>query len=367
MHVVAVIPKGDKSLLKPLYINMRSVQDKRHHLKKQNLKKHSLQKGFSLLEVMISLSVGLVLFAGVLSIFVGLRSTTAETASYGELQENGRFALSILTEDLLRQNFWGDYTGTFDLSSINPVPSAPSNECNGDGVNNGTFPLSVGHFRTLWGSTVTNAAILGCITNARVGTAASNDYSDVIQIKRAVASPLVNSLGDPITSAPTGNYYLVSNLNHGEVFSGGTVPSVDNSQVWEYQHHVYYVREESQGDYTVPVLMQGQLTSQMSFSPLVDGIEIIRFMYGVDSDNDGVVNAYISANNMTEDYWNNANDTKILAVKVYVLTRSIKPDVKYNNANTYHLGDLSVSFDDAYRRLLFSSTVTLFNARVDSW
>lgn len=325
------------------------------------------QQGFSLLEVLISLSVGLVLFAGVLSIFAGLRTTTAETASYGELQENGRFALSVLTEDLLRQDFWGDYTGTFDLSSINPVPNAPINECTGDGVNNGSFPVSIGHFRTLWGSTVKAKDILGCIDDARVGSTILNDYSDVLQLKRVVASPLVDGDGDPITVGPVGNYYLVSNLNNGEVFSAGAVPSVDNSQVWEYQHHVYYVREETQGAYKVPVLMQGQLTSQMSFSPLVDGIEIIRFMYGVDSDNDGIVNAFVSADNMTDNYWDHADGSKILAVRVYVLARSIKPDSKYNNFNTYHLGDLSVSYDDAYRRLLFSSTVTLFNARVDSW
>lgn len=325
------------------------------------------QKGFSLLEVMISLSVGLVLFAGVLSIFVGLRTTTAETASYGELQENGRFALSILTEDLQRQDFWGDYTGTFDLASITPVPNAPVNECKGGGVNNGTFPVSVGHFRTLWGGTVKAKDILNCIDDARVGSVSQGDYTDVIQLKRVVASPLTDGTGDPITVAPANNYYLVSNLNHGEIFSAGTVPFIDNSQVWEYQHHVYYIREETQGSYKVPVLMQGQLTSRMSFSPLVDGIEIIRFMYGVDSDNDGVVNAFISADNMTDDYWDNAEGSKILAVKVYVLVRGIKPDLKYVNNNTYHLGDLSVSYDDAYRRLLFSSTITLFNARVDSW
>jgi type IV pilus assembly protein PilW len=55
---------------------------------------HANNKGFALVELIIALSVGLVLFAGVLSIFVGMRTTTAETSSYGELQENGRFAIS---------------------------------------------------------------------------------------------------------------------------------------------------------------------------------------------------------------------------------------------------------------------------------
>ena len=66
---------------------------------------NSKQRGFTLLEILISLSVGLILVGGVMSAFVGMRTTSAETSSIGELQENGRFALNILTDDLLRQDF----------------------------------------------------------------------------------------------------------------------------------------------------------------------------------------------------------------------------------------------------------------------
>jgi len=322
------------------------------------------QQGFSLLEIMIALSIGLVLLAGVLSVFEGLRTTTRETTSYGELEENGRFAISLLTDDLIRQDFWGDYTGTFDLASINPVPAPPTTECTGDGVNNGTFPLAVGYFRTLWGDTVTSKKIMGCITKAAVYAAPKS--SDVIQIKRVLASPLVDALNNPITTAPAGNFYLVSNFNSGVIFASGVIPTITNGQVWEYQHHIYYVKEETQGSNTVPVLMQGQLTSKMTFEPIIDGIEIIHFMYGLDTDGDNIVNAFVAANNMTADNWNNAGST-ILAVKIYVLARNVTPDNKYTNNNTYTLGDMTFTANDNYRRLLFTSTVTLFNARVDTW
>ena len=68
-----------------------------------NMKKNN--QGFSLLEIFISLSVGLVLFAGVMSVFVGMRTTTAETSSLGTLQENGRFALNVITEDFNVKTF----------------------------------------------------------------------------------------------------------------------------------------------------------------------------------------------------------------------------------------------------------------------
>ena len=115
---------------------------------------------------MVSMSVGLLLLAGVLTVFVNMRATTEETSGFGELQENGRFAVSLLAEDLLRQDFWGDYTGTFDRASLNGLaPAAPANDCTGDGVNNSTFPVTVGHFRTLWGETAAASDPLGCFAS----------------------------------------------------------------------------------------------------------------------------------------------------------------------------------------------------------
>lgn len=198
---------------------------------------------------------------------------------------------------------------------------------------------------------------MGCIDDAKTN-------SDVLQLKRAISNS--------VTSTTNDNYFIIANLSEAEVFTGTTIPEVNNSQVWEYQHHVYYVREESQGDNTVPVLMQGRLTTSMTFDPIIDGIEQIRFMYGIDTDAEGtagygIVDSFISADNMTDVLWNNGNDSRILAVRVYVLARSILPDNKYTNTNTYSLGDLDVTFNDNYRRLLFNSTVTLYNAGVDSW
>ena len=294
------------------------------------------QRGFTLVEIFISLAVGLALFAGVLSVFVGMKTTSQETATYGELQENGRFALSVLSDDLLKQNFWGDYTGTLDKSMLNAVPnSAPSDECIGEGLNNGTFPAGIGHFRALWGQTVTNSSIMGCIEDAKVA-------SDVIQFKRAISEPLTLSTAQ--------QYYIISNLSEASIFTGTTIPKVLNSQLWEYQHHIYYIREEVQGNNTVPVLMQGRLTKKMTFDPII-----------------GIVDTFVSADNMTITQWDHGNDNRILAVRIYVLARSILPDSKYTNSNTYNLGDLPVTFNDNYRRLLFNSTVTLYNAGVDSW
>lgn len=320
-----------------------------------------MEKGFTLLEIMISMSVGLVLFAGVISIFIGMRTTTSETSNYGELQENGRFAISVLTDDLSRQDFWGDYSGFLSSNNLISVPDQPNDDCVGDGLNNATFPEGVGQFRTIWGDTITAASLdpMGCFTTTTSKKAVVN--SDVLQLKRVVASP------GAVISA--GNYYLRSSSSDAAIFTAGDAdPIIANSQLWQYQHHVYYIRQTKVGDEFIPVLMQGRLSNlNMDFSPIVDGIEIIRFMYGVDTDSDGIVNAYISANNMTRALWDSSNDTKILAVKIFVLARGNVPDRNYDNTSTYSLGDFDYTVSDNYRRLLFSTTVTLFNNTIESW
>jgi len=321
---------------------------------------NSHQQGFTLLELMISLVVGLVLFAGVLSVFVGMKTTVTETSSYGELQENARFAMSVLTDDLLQQNFWGDYAGSLSFNSLDSVAAVAGIECIGGGVNNGTYPIAQGHFRTLWGETssATGVTNMNCINDA-------TPNSDVLQLKRVISNPLV--------AAPANNFsYFVANPDSGAIYkvpgaAGSIVPSINNSRTWQYQHHIYYVRSG------IPVLMKWRLTSQMINEPIVDGIERIYFMYGISTVTDptlpgfGVINAYVSAENMTAALWDNANSS-ILAVKVYVLARSLLPDSKYDNENTYTLGDQpAYTPADNFRRLLLSSTVTLYNSEIDTW
>lgn len=326
-----------------------------------NMKKNN--QGFSLLEIFISLSVGLVLFAGVMSVFVGMRTTTAETSSLGTLQENGRFALNVITEDLMRQSFWGDLASP--LNSTNTVssglPALPaSGDCIGAGTNNGSFPLAIGTFRTIWGVTAAaNNNPMNCINDASTG-------SDILQLKRVLAQAFDPTIVNPDNS----RYWLNTNVANGVIFPGSiaVVPTVNNGQMWQYQHHVYYVRNQAQGN--VPVLMQASLNTTanniMTFQPLVDGIERIRFMYGVDTDSDRIVNAYIPASGMAP-YWDN-NNSSILAVKVYILARDILPDTKYTNTNSYLMGDLPVpAANDNFRRLLLTSTVTLHNSGVESW
>ena len=50
-------------------------------------------QGFTLVEYMVGITVGLILLAGISSFFIGMKQSTVAQNGISEIQENGRFAL----------------------------------------------------------------------------------------------------------------------------------------------------------------------------------------------------------------------------------------------------------------------------------
>ncbi|MEO7326357.1 MAG: PilW family protein [Dokdonella sp.] len=61
-----------------------------------------ISSGFSLLEVMVALALGLLLSGGILSLFQGTSNTNRVQDGLAHLQENGRFAVTRVQDDLRR-------------------------------------------------------------------------------------------------------------------------------------------------------------------------------------------------------------------------------------------------------------------------
>ena len=81
------------------------------------------QKGISLIEIMVALTISLVLLAGLIQVFVSSKKTYQVQNSVGRLQENGRFALDILTRNL-RQAGYSDFS--VDIHKDSEFIGAPS-------------------------------------------------------------------------------------------------------------------------------------------------------------------------------------------------------------------------------------------------
>ncbi|HEY9042151.1 MAG TPA: pilus assembly protein PilW, partial [Rheinheimera sp.] len=61
----------------------------------------------TLMELIISMVIGIFLLGGITVAYLAMRTTTVETVALSEMQQNGRMALSLLTADIQLAGFKG--------------------------------------------------------------------------------------------------------------------------------------------------------------------------------------------------------------------------------------------------------------------
>lgn len=82
------------------------------------MKKHSLQKGLTLVELMIAVAIGSILLLGLIQVFVASRNTYQMSEAMGRVQENGRFALDYLQRDIRMAGHMGCINDQARLSKV---------------------------------------------------------------------------------------------------------------------------------------------------------------------------------------------------------------------------------------------------------
>jgi type IV pilus assembly protein PilW len=325
------------------------------------------QKGFTILEFLISMFIGFLILGGVIATYVSMKATTRDTMAIGELQETGRLTLSILRRDIEQIGFWGTFYEA-EFSVDNTVgESNPDPDCFG-GLNNGSFPdTTPTNFRPIFAEVSDGNEMLGCVDDSKEDT-------NVIQLKFLEGRQMT-----PETITNTNRYYFIAEQEKAQFITGDAaknpLPTV-NATLWPYSHHVYYINEQTlkinNRDIVVPVLMRKRLTENggLVTEPIIEGIEDMRMVFGIDSDSDNKVDTYRSTQAMTAELWENTNG--ILTVQVFLLVRSLEADADLElKSQTYTLGlddDKRVhTFTDKYRRTVFTTTIRLNNVGSTAW
>ena len=87
------------------------------------------QAGFTLVELMISVALGLLIMIALIAVYLNISRTNSEMAKTNSVIENGRFSIDVLEEDISHAGFWGGYVPIFDDVSDNSATApgdAPS-------------------------------------------------------------------------------------------------------------------------------------------------------------------------------------------------------------------------------------------------
>ena len=208
------------------------------------------QRGFSLVELMVALVIGLVITLAAVSALVVTRQGFSAVDAASQLRDNGRFAADIVQRIALQ-------TGFKDVSFVAMDPSQQDKADDTAGL----IPANITGFN----NAVFNSADL---TAATARTASVTGYGSDVLILRYQTSKL-NS--DPATNTADGTMIDCA---------GNTVTTIPASRN-ERMVSVFYVDLDSSGE---PSLMCWSSSPGSSPNPqaLVRGVENFQVLYGVD-------------------------------------------------------------------------------------
>lgn len=330
------------------------------------------QRGLSLIELMISITIGLLILASMATLFANQSRTRSELDKSNRMIDNGRYSLEVLSENLRLAGFYG----TLNPSSV-ALPGAIPDPCSTVMANiAAAIPLHVQGFDAA--DAATASARPSCVP------ATLKTGSDILVIRRVDTSPVGTTTyaitqasasavaaTTPYLQASQCQYdsvatpYMVGNapssltLRQRNCTTASTTPYADLRRMMV---QIYYIDANNQTGDGIPTLKRVELSDAgaMVTAPLVEGIEYMQVEYGQDTDNDGVADAYVETCAVDIACWSN-----IVSVKLNIIARNIEQTAGQNDAKTYSLGmagDYVPTGDDRkYKRHAYTQVVRLVN------
>lgn len=330
-----------------------------HKYAQRSITSRTLVSGFSMIEMMVSITIGLMIIAALVAVLAGASGNTKTNDRTSELQSNGRFALDHLKRELRHAGYRG-YTAKAPVSTslVTPVISG---EC-------GTAGSFVKNIRqAVWGANDNNPFNANCIP------ATSYLTGDVLVIRHADDAPITAANATPSTIYLRSTYGLASLLQGSAVPAAVTI-GTENFALLEY---VYYISPFTNSIATtgiatenpqVPALYRIALQADGSMTPelVVSGIEQFQVEYGFATRIGELQSTqYFPANSINGGHSATGATSwdSISSVRIWLLARNAKPETGYSNTETYTLSTALTPKSDSFRRQVFTTVVQLRNFR----
>ena len=325
--------------------------------------------GFSLVELLVAMVVGLIIITGVFSLHTATRKTQVSSEVQMDMVADARFAIEIISYDLRHTGMWGG-TNKDGLIECKSSDAPCTSTASGD-----TPPVAAtGDCAVGWYYNLARPifATDGSVGNPYSGTCIplSEKYlagTDVLEVRYADSN-----YEDPITgfdkTLASGQAYVRSNFVSGRAFTGATAPVLSSHEssptTHNYALHAYayyvssYTDEASDG---IPSLRRVSLVNgpAMQNQMLVSGVADLQVQFGEDVNDDGVIDRYVNPGPGTD--WMN-----VYAAKIWLLMRSDKRQIGVNTAKSFSIaGAAPVTYgsQDDFRFFLVTSVVNLRNVR----
>lgn len=370
------------------------------------------QQGLSLVELMVALAISTLILIALVQVFVSSRLIYNTDEGVARLQENGRFAMEFLARDIRMAGNMG-CLGDLDPSKINnyvankttsPVTDETRGgiegfEFNGTSPGN-TYPLPVLYPPTLVSNTI--PALIPALLSGAVGG------SDVLVLRfmdgddAKLAPPYTNGASVFVTqpnNIADNQILIATDCTRASIFQatgvssgsgnttvthavggnpGNTCPQWggpgcpgqdfrEGGHLAQFSTMVYYI---GIGAYGGPSLVRRNWSTGTSRDDeLVEGVENMQILYGVDSDSNDDTNLgatladrYMPANLVTD--W-----TRVVSVRVALLVsgqisgKASGQSEKERDTATYSVAGVTLNppTNDLHQRRVFTATVKIRN------
>jgi type IV pilus assembly protein PilW len=321
------------------------------------------QRGVSLIELMVAMVIGLVLIGGAVYVYNQSRNNYTTNDVVARLQENGRFAMSVIEPDIRMSNYWGLVKGASAITGQAPQTAASLGAPTACGTNF-TYDLN----SNLEGNN--NEYDIDCA--AEGGGAIGS--SDTLTIRRASTVAIAGTENDRLT--------VCSTRVMGRLLNNNTAcTAAPNGQVNPLVVNTYYVARESDLNDQVPALRRWRLPAAGEAAALafvgeevIAGIEDMQVQFGIDPTGArGIATQYVNPDAVPA-------DSQVVSVRIWLLVRSEARETGFVDGQTYEYGDRAVANgvtddlddvasatmayrpNDGFRRILMSRTIQIRNA-----
>jgi type IV pilus assembly protein PilW len=345
---------------------------------------HSRERGLSMVELLIALTIGSLLIVGAVFVYSQSRNTSGVSDIVARLQENARFAMAVMEPDVQLAGAYGYNNNPSEIRYKDAAEPFVTDLRQDDTKYSATLPaahacgdnFALDLIATVQG--VEKGFGLAC---AAFGSGAA-DNADTLIIRRA------SSIARPVNAKILQLYANRLAPWTEWLFNAASAPGPVQANMLDVRDlivNVYYVSKDSDGRTNYPSLRRKSLSLDASDNYVMDdqeimsGVEDMQVQFGldmgVDSDGDGVADDV--DNNKIADVVDGqvsryvdpdaAAATKfgqIVSVRVWLRVRAEQDEVGYTDNETYEYG--SVKFEpkgDHVRRLVISRTFFLRNSR----
>lgn len=233
----------------------------------------SNQRGFSLVELMVAITLGFIVVAAVGYLYLGSRQSFRNTDNMARMQESARYALDMMARDVRMAGSLGCTSLIEAAPTIAaPIPATlvppPINAnalvggdtgTNPPGVPAATVPRVAGDALSIWGAQGSSVTLATITAGANPYTYKANDILAVVTCRPPADAPPTAIL----RAAPA---------------SLATLPGAPADEVMKFDRFAYYIGTNPAG---IRALYRNSVNEGVA--ELVQGVEDMQILYGVDT------------------------------------------------------------------------------------